>query len=157
MFRNRRNFQDVRKVNWVVPCSAYFSRRSLEDVFGFGAVLVEEILPSVRSRSARSRRVRNGPLKAKWHSRSNGSASGLLGGISQLIEVDTPLFQSSLMISLRQSALAHRLRSSAALGKRDRTLSGRIVGILHNLQPIAIGVEFVDETWAAISTRPPST
>ena len=79
--------------NCAVPCSAYFSSRSVSIARASGPYFSKKFFSSFLTRSARSRRVRNGPLKARWHSRSKGSASGWLLDCSQLIEIDAALFQ----------------------------------------------------------------
>ena len=106
MFGKRRHFQDVGERELRRPCSAYFSKRSLRMSLASGLYLSKKSLRSVRSRSARSRRVRSGALKARWQSKSNGSASGCLAA-SASSSKSMPRSSKAATISLRPSALAH--------------------------------------------------
>ena len=58
------------------PCSAYLSSSSSRICPASGPYWSKKSFFSLRSRCARSRRVRSGALNARWQSRSNGSASG---------------------------------------------------------------------------------
>ena len=71
---------------------------------------------------ARSRRVRSGALKARWQSRSKGSASGCFGCSASSSKL-TPRSASAWMISVRCSASAQRSRNSGAVGQSVRTVS----------------------------------
>ena len=127
--------------NCVVPCSAYFSKSSSSMCLASGPNLSKKSLRSVRSRSARSRRVRSGALKAKWQSRSKGSASGCL---SQFVEFDAPVGQCSDDL-VATAGVCPAVAKLGGVGKQGPNLVGRVVGILHHPQLIALRVEFIDQ------------
>ena len=93
MVRDRRNLEDVRQDELRVAMFRIFFEQLVEHLARFGAYLSKKSLRSALSRCARSRRVRSGALKARWQSRSKGSASGCLRCFGQFVEVDTALFK----------------------------------------------------------------
>ena len=105
--------------------------------------------------SARSRRVRSGALKARWQSRSKGSASGWLGGLGQLVEVDAALLQRRDDLGpLVRVAPAWR---AARRGRIQRAhLLGGVVGELDDAELLAVRGRARRPGAAAISTWPPS-
>ena len=73
-------------------------------------------LRSCLTRCARSRRVRNGALKARWQRRSKGIGFGLLGLFCQLFEADAA-FRKRLNDFIALFGIGPRVRKSCADGQ----------------------------------------
>jgi len=74
---DRGDFQHVGQCKLEFAVRGVFLQQVIQDFAGFGGEVVEEAVCCFFTRSARWRRVSTGALKARWHNRSNGSASGL--------------------------------------------------------------------------------
>ena len=99
----------------------------------------------LRRRCARSRRVRSGALKARWQSRSNGSASGCSAARPVRRSLIPALGKALDDLARAASGSAQRSRSSGAVGQSVRTLLGRVVGVADDAELLAVGVELVDQ------------